>query len=159
ALDNITAQISNLELDRNTPTMPTWNVDADGNWPDAGNWLNGVPNAAGTLAQFGPVNNAPRTVTLNSNQTVGVVLVHSSNSYTIASNGTAALNLDNGGSVRGGINVVKGSHEISAPLTQNGPIDIAVADGASLKLSTHTTLVVNSVNTPGSAKLDLTSNS
>jgi hypothetical protein len=159
ALDNITAQISNLELDRNTPTMPTWNVDANGNWPDAGNWQNGVPNAAGAIAEFGPVNTAARTITLTSNQTAGVLLLNSQNSYTIASNGTAAINLDNGGTVRGGITVSQGSHEISSPITQNGPIDIAIADGASLKISSHNTLVVNSVNTPGAAKLDLTSNS
>ncbi len=154
ALDQITAQVSNMELDRNAPTQPTWNVDSDGTWSNSSNWLNGVPNSTGVVANFGTAAMSSRTVTVDSPQNVGVMLFTSPTSYTIASSGGAAINLSSG-SVRGGINVGAGAQEISAPLTQTGSIDIAVANNASLKLSTHSTLDVNSINTPGTAKLDM----
>jgi hypothetical protein len=157
ALSATTAQVSNLELDGNTPTNPTWNVDSDGTWSNSSNWQNGVPNSAGTVANFGSVATSARTVTVDSNQNVGVLLFSSPTSYTIASSG-GAINFTSG-AARGGINVGAGAQEISAPLTQTGSIDIAVANGASLKLSTHSTLDVNSINTPGTAKLDITNNS
>jgi hypothetical protein len=147
-----------MELDRNTPTMPTWNVDSDGNWSDSTNWQNGVPNSGGVVANFGTAAMSSRTVTVDSPQNVGVLLFTSPTSYTIASSGGSAINFTSG-SVRGGINVGAGAQEISAPLTQTGSIDIAVANNASLKLSTHSTLDVNAINLAGTAKLDITSNS
>jgi hypothetical protein len=157
ALNGITAQASTLQLVRLT-TTPTWNVDGDGTWTPSDNWQNNVPNAAGAAAVFGPNISAPRTVTLDANQTVGSLVFTSPISYTVASSGGSAINIDDG-SLRGGINVAAGSHTISAPLTQSAPIDIAVADGASVTLSGHDTLAITNLNLTGSGKLDLANSS
>src|SRR6185436_6912800 len=53
----------------------SWNVDADGNWSDSGNWVDGIiANGAGNTADF---STAPittnRTVTLDTSRTIGTI--------------------------------------------------------------------------------------
>ena len=73
-----------------------WNVNSDGNWATASNWtLNAAPNSAQAFANFGgggtPIT-APRTVTLNANQTVGSIGFNSAQPFTIAGANTLTLN-------------------------------------------------------------------
>jgi hypothetical protein len=93
--------------------IPTWNLDADGNWSSAGNWTIGVPNAATQRATFGGAISAPRTVNVDVPITVRRIDFDSANGYTLA--GTNALTLDVGGG-NAQIHVTKGSHVITAPL-------------------------------------------
>src|SRR5262245_22520490 len=74
----------------------TWNVDAAGSWNTAGNWTPAtVPNAQGVTALFGNVITANRTVSLDSDVTVGSIAFENTPfSYTIG--GTATITLDNG---------------------------------------------------------------
>jgi autotransporter-associated beta strand protein len=109
------------------PTDPsTWNLSTGGSWSTSGNWLFGVPNAAGATAFFasGPGVSSPGTVNLSANQTVGTLVFNNTvggggNSYTIAQGGGLfALTLDNG---LGQALVVDeaGNQLIAAPVTLN----------------------------------------
>ncbi|MBC8105492.1 MAG: PEP-CTERM sorting domain-containing protein, partial [Anaerolineae bacterium] len=94
----------------------TWNVNGDGNWSNAANWQGGVPNAVGAGAVFGTISNAPHTVTVDGPQTVGTITFDNTNAYTIGGANTVTLDVSAGSA---GINVLNGSHTISAPLTLN----------------------------------------
>jgi hypothetical protein len=92
---------------------PTWNVDANGNWSQATNWTGSVPNAASAEAAFAGIITQPRTVTVDIPITVGDIEFDSANAYTIA--GPGSLQLNGGG--QASIQVVNGSHTISAPFS------------------------------------------
>jgi hypothetical protein len=96
-----------------SPLGPTWNVDANGNWFSATNWTNGIPTD-GDLAVFAGATTAPRSVTVDAPIAVGRVFFDNTNAYTIA--GSKVLTFDTANDVAE-INVVNGSHTISAPVT------------------------------------------
>ena len=108
---------------------PQWNVDTDGNWSDAGNWVGEVPNAAGAAAEFRSAITASRTVTVDSPATVGTIHFDNANVYTIA--GPQAVTLD-GSAGTAAVNVAGGSHAIHAPLILNDPTAMQVAGGSTL---------------------------
>ena len=99
-----------------TPEPPgtTWNVDTDATWSGANNWTLGIPNAADAKAVFGPAITQPRTVTVDTEITVGEIDFNSANAYTIAGPNTLTLDVTSGDAQ---IRVLGGSHTISAPLT------------------------------------------
>src|SRR5205814_6235273 len=95
-----------------------WGVDANGNWSASANWLGGAPSAVDMLAGFndtvrGAAFSGPRIVTVDSPQTVGVINFDSATSFTI--NGSATITLDDSSGATA-INVLAGSHTISAPV-------------------------------------------
>jgi hypothetical protein len=110
-------------------TGSQWNVDAGGNWTDAGNWQGGVPNAAGAVANFGGIITAPRTVTLDAAQTVGAINFDNTNSYTIS--GANTLTISGAGA---SLNVLSGSHTIAAPIVLASDTTVDVATGQTLSV-------------------------
>jgi autotransporter-associated beta strand protein len=89
-------------------------------------WSNfDTPEVAQDAVTFGPSNASPATVTLDSNWTVGTVNFASSNSYTLAPGSGGSLTLDNGSSPAS-INVSSGAHFITAPVTLNSGVAIAL---------------------------------
>src|SRR5712691_13064231 len=59
----------------------TWNVDADGNWSNSANWLNGIiADGAGNTADFSatPIT-AQRTVTLDTSRAIGTINIGEAN--------------------------------------------------------------------------------
>jgi polyhydroxybutyrate depolymerase len=108
--------------------IPTWNVDAGGNWSLPANWNGAVPNAVGARAKFAGIINEPRTVTLDVPVTLGRLDFDSTNSYTIG--GANPLTLDaTSGTAK--INISRGSHVIGTPvaLADNAVINVAPAAG------------------------------
>ena len=101
----------------------TWNSNANGNWSTFGNWLAGVPSAIGATARFGAIITAPRTVTVDAPQTVGTIEFDSSFSYTIGGAGAISMNVSTG---QAGINVLLGSHTISAPIALHDDLTVNV---------------------------------
>jgi fibronectin-binding autotransporter adhesin len=100
---------------------PQWNLDANGSWAVAANWLPvGVPNGATALANFLGKITAPRTVTLDGNRTVSAITFDNANAYTIAG-GTGGM-LTVGDGTTGTINVTSGAHKISALLAFSGSV-------------------------------------
>jgi hypothetical protein len=115
-------------IDEQTSPVPTWNLDADGNWTGEANWSGAVPNAAGARAVFGNKLTAPHTVTVDSAISVGQLTFDNANAYTIA--GANALTLD----VASGdaqVTVNTGSHVISAAVTLADNATVTVSPAAS----------------------------
>ncbi|RYD77171.1 MAG: hypothetical protein EOP84_15870, partial [Verrucomicrobiaceae bacterium] len=104
-----------------------WNVNTNGNWSVAGNWLNGIPNSTGANARFGTFITAPRVVTLDSARTVGAVQFNNANSYTISGASVLTLDVATGNA---GIEVLSGSHTISAPLSLSDTLEVSLASTA-----------------------------
>ena len=133
-------------------TVGSWNVDNSGNWSVAGNWSGGVPGAntgiAGDTATFaGVTTTAPRTVTLDANESVGAVTMNQANSFTIADGGLGkTLTLDNKGA----------GATISASAGTANAIQTAVAlnDNATATVSSGKSLTVSGVvsNAPSVTK-------
>ncbi|HEV8606106.1 MAG TPA: autotransporter-associated beta strand repeat-containing protein [Tepidisphaeraceae bacterium] len=110
---------------------PQWNLDANGSWSIAANWIGGVPNAPGAVANFLGKITAPRTITLDGDKTVGTINFDNANKYTIAQGSGGTLFIS--GSA---INVAANrTAEISAPLSLLSDTNITAASGGTLILS------------------------
>jgi hypothetical protein len=109
-----------------------WNVDADGNWSLAANWGGGVPNGAGVRATLGDAIQSPRTVTLDVPVTLGRLDFDNSNTYLVAGSNALTIDVASGNAQ---LNVLRGSHTISAPLTFADNTVISVAPTGNLSLS------------------------
>lgn len=148
-----------LSISGTSAQVSAWGVNANGSWGTAGNWTPAVvPQFAGDTANFGGAILAPRTVTLDGNQTVGAMTFSNANAYTIAQGTSGTLTLNNGaGAVN--VDVTSGSHLISAPvtLTSNTAIGVtnaadtltvsgAVNGGGSLTKAGNGTLVLSTAN-------------
>jgi GH35 family endo-1,4-beta-xylanase len=109
------------------PTWSLWNVSNSGNWSTAGNWsTGGVASAAGQTAYIGSAV-APRTVTVDSARTVGMLAFNSLNSYTLGGTGTitfAGFNVA-GGNVAA-VHVTAGNHAIGAPVILSDDTTVTV---------------------------------
>ncbi|MEX2138730.1 MAG: PEP-CTERM sorting domain-containing protein [Pirellulales bacterium] len=127
---NISAQlgVDNITAVPRMALIPTWIVNADGNWSTAGNWSGGVPNATGAQAVLGSIITQPRTVTVDTPITVGRLDLDNTNAYTIAGSGALTLNATSGDAQ---INVPRGSHTISAPLALADNTVVTVTPAAS----------------------------
>ncbi|RYD66348.1 MAG: hypothetical protein EOP83_05285, partial [Verrucomicrobiaceae bacterium] len=104
-----------------------WNVNASGNWSIAGNWQNGSPNAIGTTAEFSSAITGPQTVTVDSGRTVGLVKFNNANAYTIGGGSTLTLNQTTGNAE---VQVLSGSHIISAPVSLADSLDLNLFNAA-----------------------------
>jgi len=99
---------------------PQWNLDANGSWATAGNWIGGSPNGATAVANLLGKITAPRTITLDGDKQVLTLNIDNANKYTIAPGSGGTLRVGNG--TTGTVNVVQGTHEISAPLALSGAV-------------------------------------
>ncbi|MEY2536981.1 MAG: fibronectin-binding autotransporter adhesin [Verrucomicrobiota bacterium] len=112
-----------------------WANDASGNWNVTTNWTsNVVPNAVGAQANFLGLINQARTATVDGAFTVGDITFDNVNSYTVAGDGVAGhgLTLSNNGTA--GIEVITGSHTITAPMTLADNLDVSTSNGTALTL-------------------------
>src|SRR5688572_23859668 len=82
-------------------------------WGQPLNWIGGVPNGPGAVANFYRTNTAARTVTLDGDKTAGVVTFNSPSSYTISPGTGGTLTLAAGASPPV-VSVAQGSHTIAA---------------------------------------------
>lgn len=114
-----------------------WLTNGGGSWNTSGNWLAGIPNGVGAsanlLGRLVTAGSSPATVNLDGNKTVGALRFNNTttngvnpNSYVVASGTGGTLTID-GGASDGLIQVIRGTHTISAPLNivSNTDVDIA----------------------------------
>ena len=126
---NVVKGANNVKIDSRT----TWITDADASWHDPRNWFAGVPNGRGTIASFYDVATAPRSVSVTTGISVGVMNFENPAGYTITGPGTVGLR--DGGS-DAAINVIgPGSHEIATSLNTDRDSTLWIDPGASLLLS------------------------
>ncbi len=120
--------IDNVTL--NTASHPQWNVNADGNWTDSGNWTT-LPNGPGQIAELGAdggVVTGARIVTINNPVTVGTLLMTGAAGYTINATGSNVLTLN---STTSGVAVsaFNGNQVINAPLATSKDVTFDVGTG------------------------------
>ncbi len=101
-----------------------WNVNANGNWSLAGNWINGVPNGVNIPAVFGGAISAPRTISTDIPVTVGSLNFSSTAKYTIAGPQTITLQATPSDAAIG----CSGAHVISANLALASNTDVTVTN-------------------------------
>ncbi len=142
----------NIRISDSSVAAPAaaWNVNSDGSWSVGTNWLpSTVPNGVGASATFGTIINAPRTVTVDSAQTVGSINFSSPVAYTIA--GSSALTLDSATTTQ--INVTAGSHTISAPVTLNKDVTITTAASTGVAFTGNLTATGKAVYKSGAGSV------
>ncbi|MCY2951766.1 MAG: hypothetical protein NTU53_07280 [Planctomycetota bacterium] len=114
-----------------------WNLDANGTWSPDANWVVGAPNQLGLGAYFGAKATASRTVTVDSDKTIGVINFDNASGYTVAGPGTIKLQV--AGDTRAAINVTNrngnGNHRIEAALQLNSPLWISQESTGQLTLA------------------------
>ncbi|HJS09051.1 MAG TPA: PEP-CTERM sorting domain-containing protein [Pirellulales bacterium] len=123
------------------PATHTWNVDANGNWSLAANWMGGEPNAAGASASFLGAITAARTITVDGPKTVGSLTFNNAASYSLA--GPGPLQIDSAAAST--IEVTSGSHTISVPVMLADDTLVSVSPAAG-SLSITGALSASAVN-------------
>ena len=121
-----------------TSADKTWGVDSNGNWSVGSNWIGGAaPGGIGDTATFSTLITAPRTVTLDTDATVGTLTFASPNNYLIT--GTHTLTLQAAGAAAAAINVSGGhgnsAQTISAPITLASGLSIEQDSGGVFTIS------------------------
>jgi autotransporter-associated beta strand protein len=136
-------------------TAPQWNRSGGGSWAAAANWIGGVPTVS---ANFLSKATSPATVTLNGNRTVAAVQFdNAAVSYNIAQGSGGTLTLSAAGNDLALIQVVSGSHTISAPVALAQDSEFSVATGATLRISGNLSGPAFLLNKTGSGRLELAS--
>ena len=117
------------------PPFSRWVLNGSGNWNTPANWSPGVPNAPSATALLddnGGIITGPVTATLDVPVTLGTLQFDHTSAYTVA--GANALTFNNAGN-GAVLNVLSGSHVITAPVTMAESLTASVGSGASLDLS------------------------
>ena len=119
-----------------TPTLDesAWNFNGSENWDTGANWTSYKPTLAGDAALFGSVITGPATVTVNAAQTVGYLRFNNANSYTIGTNGSSNLTLDNL-TAPALIAVTSGSHTIAENVALTSNLLVGPLTGTTLTVS------------------------
>lgn len=129
---SVNMQPSNPYVRFSAPYTAQWNVDGNGTWVPDSNWVLGVPDGIDVQANFLNKITAARTVTVDGNYTIGSMKFDNANSYTLTGSGRLTF-----GSLGrpSKIDVVTGSHTISARLTFDVNQTIHTNAGTQLTLS------------------------
>ena len=131
------AQQLDLIQSGNTSGPIAWLAAVSGSWNDTTKWSGVPPKGPGQGAVLNAATTSPLTVTLDSPQTVGTLLLGNSASgttgYTLAAGTSGTLTLDNNGSAAQ-ITVTSGSHAISAPAILADGLVVAPSSGATLAI-------------------------
>jgi hypothetical protein len=109
-----------------------WALDSDGSWSTGTNWTSDLPNAIGASANFGAIITSSRTVTVDAPQTVGSINFFSPISYVISGSNAITMNVSSGSA---SLNVIAGSHTISAPLTLNSDLVVNSSSGTGIAVT------------------------
>jgi len=134
-----------LDLVQSATGPSVWVLAVSGSWVDGTKWSSNptVPNGAGQAAVLNAATASPLTVTLDSPQTVGTLLLGNSGDppagggtpgYTLAAGTSGTLTLDNSGSAAQ-IAVTDASHAITAPLILADGLVVTPSSGATLAIS------------------------
>jgi autotransporter-associated beta strand protein len=111
-------------------------ADVSGSWGTPGLWTNGIANGPGAVATF-PTGVAAATVTLDGDRRVGQLTL-SGGAYTIAAGTGGTLTIDDTGDSTGtaapAVNVLAGTHSITAPVSLVDGVTVTVATGSGLTL-------------------------
>lgn len=114
-----------------------WCMDASGDWNNAQNWSEAIPNGVDAKAVFAKTITAARTVYADTPITVGTLRFENTNTIQIAGTGTLSIDVSSG---TGSIAVLGGTQKINIPLFLKDNTVANIAAGAALKISNPMTL-------------------
>jgi acid phosphatase len=121
-----------------TDVYTQWKVNSDGDWWTPSNWnQNAVPSGVGAVANLFGAIDQPRTISVSAPLTINVLNIDNAAAYELA--GSATVSLDATAGFYSRINVVTGSHHVSAPLALLKDTSITVGPSASLTASNLST--------------------
>jgi hypothetical protein len=115
-----------------------WNVDADGSWQSGTKWTTSpiAPGGVNVAAVLGTAITAPRSVSVDSALTLGVLTMNSAQHYTLAGTNALTMQVNSGYSAKIDVqNSDTMGHVIETPVVMASPLEIAVAADAKLTLS------------------------
>jgi len=105
-----------------------WHADANGDAADYMNWRGERPDTAASIATFGNVLSAHRTVTLGVDLSVQDLTFDSPRGYTIGGSRTLRLDALSGYAT---VQVISGTHDVTAPVVCADNVTVTVAGGTS----------------------------
>jgi fibronectin-binding autotransporter adhesin len=134
---NVTSTASAIQLIIGNAATVNWNGNTSGSWSLGGNWVGGSsPNVIGTSVRFNGGNltgASATTVSVDGGGKIASGIIFnddmSATSFDIAGPGTLTLN---NGVAAAGINVVSGSHTISAPVSVTNAMAVSLSNNSSL---------------------------
>jgi hypothetical protein len=94
-------------------------------WSEQLNWIGGVPNAIGSVANFYKTITTSRSITLDGNKTIGAMSFNSSFTYTIAPGTAGALTINNA-NIPAPITLTSGQASVTVPLIMQDPLSVTV---------------------------------
>jgi hypothetical protein len=115
-----------------TAPIPTWNVNASGDWNVISNWHGGIPNGIGKEADLQGAISTANTVYTNSNITLGTLNFNNSNTYVVTGAGALTMQTSTGLAT---IIVQAGTQKINLPLTIASSTNLNVSSGATLLIA------------------------
>jgi autotransporter-associated beta strand protein len=159
---SLLAKIGLLTVTHPAPAgQSVWTATTGGDWGDANNWNNGVPQRAGDTATFaGSIGSASATVSLNGNREISGLTFNNpqGGDYTIAQGSGGVLILSNSGnpvpvavSDNGGHHVIG----VQVDLLDNLAVSVGAGTGASLAISGKITGTGKSLVKSGAGTLTL----
>jgi hypothetical protein len=119
------------------PPVPTWAVNASGDWNVASNWVGGVPNGVDAEARFLGAISAAQTVFTNTAITLGTLRFDNANTYVIGGAGSLNIEVSTGSAL---IEVANGNQKINLPLFFASNTDVTISTGATLTIADPTTI-------------------
>jgi autotransporter-associated beta strand protein/uncharacterized repeat protein (TIGR03803 family) len=116
--------------------LNTWARSGGGSWNAASNWTSGtIPNGAGLQATLGTSLTSSSTITLDVNQSVGLLTFNNgAASYTLSPGSGGTLTLNNAGSAPSQVVVLAGTHSITAPVVIAGG-NLTLTESSSARLA------------------------
>jgi autotransporter-associated beta strand protein len=97
-------------------------------WNEPLNWVGGVPDAAGAVANFWRTNTASRTVTLDGDKTVGTLTFASAHNYAISPGTGGSLLFDKSGG-RATLTSNEGNHSLDVDIQLGSHLSAAINAG------------------------------
>lgn len=122
-----------FEFDPAAVAPDQWTLNADGSWHNDANWTGGVPDAVGASANLLRRATASRTISLDSDVTLGSLTLNNSAGYTLAGPGTLTFDAATGPAELRIVN--RGSHTLAVSTTLIDDLDLFIDRGSTLSIS------------------------
>jgi hypothetical protein len=147
-------QVDELRVDRTwaqvtPPAGTSWTSTTGGAWSDFSKWSSTPPNGSNEFVNFASVAGGAKSIDVDGTYALRTINFTDAGPYTLNGGGTLSF------STSAAINVMAGSHTISAPTALSGDIETNVRSGSTLTLS-NVNSNSNSLLKAGAGTLQLT---
>lgn len=107
----------------------SWSAPHSGSWGNPSNWTDSIPDSPAYVANFNSASDTLNVVALDGSRTVGILNFNSLHSYVITPGSPSASSLILSNNLQTAqINVLAGSHAITAPVILNSNTTVTVSN-------------------------------